>query len=166
MMRSKGILLMDISWSVGSQSILNFCDRGDIVDIQVQFIRRNIQIVDSPTRGSSILDKILIDPRIKDRYGPATIVPTFGNADHNTVILDPVNSESAMKTRIKKAYDYRQSFLCNFTASLNSVEWDLFYRSDDSVQTKYNTFLDAFFRHFGQSPQGNPVCLRQYVRKG
>ena len=99
-----------------------------------------IQIVNQPTRGTSILDKILIEPRIKHAYGPVVIGPNFGKADHKTVMINPLETQSATKTRIKKVLDYRQSFLNKFLDSLNSIKWDLFYRSDESLQTKCDLF--------------------------
>ena len=55
-----------------------------------------LQIVDKPTRKASILDKILICPRLLEEYGPPIIGPNFGNGDHQTVMIRPMVAEKIL----------------------------------------------------------------------
>ena len=56
---------------------------GDLNQLSITSLERDLDIknlVDLPTRGSSILDKILIDQSLVDHYSPPIIAPNLGNS--------------------------------------------------------------------------------------
>jgi hypothetical protein len=127
---------------------------GDLNQFPTSMIETTLslkQIVKSPTRGNSILDKILVDSKLHDKYGSVIIGPNFGNADHNTVMIKPATPESS-PTCIKKVYDYRQSHMSNFLNRLHSTNWKQFYYTDQTVQTKCDIFYSTIDEALNEIP--------------
>ena len=99
------------------------------------------QCVNTPTRGSSILDKILIDDILCENFKEAVVGPNFGNADHLSILLKP-HSEQITSSRIVKVFDYRDSHVAAFVDSLRAQPWHRLYRSEETVDFKCNLFYN------------------------
>ena len=131
----------------GDNAMASMCDyrliiAGDLNQLPTNILEGTLgleQMVGSPTRRSSILDKLLVDSRLLEHYHLPIVGPNIGNADHLTVFLRPV-IESATTSKITKVYDLRESHLVAFTKALKTLRWEDFYRSDDSLQTKCDVF--------------------------
>ena len=119
------------------------------------------QIVDSPTRGNSTLDKILLDTRLLHQHmncSPSedfstnrspltnhslvTICPTIGNSDHYSVFMKSM-AFSAQACQIRKVYDYRASHLNNFKRKLADFPWTNFFEANLSLDEKCEIFHEV-----------------------
>lgn len=98
------------------------------------------QVVDFPTRGKSILDKIFLDCRVIDQYSHPAPSPCLGNSDHLSLILNPIASSAPSPISLRKVIDYRQSNIDRFANKINSFPWHKWYRSSLSVQEKTDIF--------------------------
>ena len=101
------------------------------------------QVVQEPTRGQAILDKIFLDTLSTTKYSLPIVGPNFGKADHKSVIMKP-KSISHCTSRYVKVFDYRQSFLDKFSTKLAAVPWHLLYSLDADLQVKCNLFYQWF----------------------
>ena len=106
------------------------------------------QCVNTPTRGSSILDKILVDENLSENFKEAVVGPNFVNADHLSVLLKP-HLEQKTSSRIVKVFDYRDSFVGAFVDSLKAQPWHRLYRSEESIDSKCELFYN--FVHQAQN---------------
>ena len=110
------------------------------------------QIVNLPTRGTNILDKVLIDQSLTTQYMPAphtpkrfsvTICPRIGNSDHETVYIKPVRSIFKECSTWIKLYDFRESHMNAFRKQLKSFPWHKFYLARLSVDDKCQIFHEV-----------------------
>ena len=118
---------------------------GDLNQLPISDLMSTLNLsqrVHCPTRGSSILDKILIEQTICEAYDEPTIVPNFGKADHSCVVIKPVVMSRKSCVQIKKVYDYRDSNISSFLRVLNSQPWQLFYRFNGDIDAKYDLFCE------------------------
>ena len=99
------------------------------------------QVVKTPTRGSSILDKIFIDEGILHSYCSPITSPNFGRADHLAVILHPVSRQSN-PPKIVQVFDFRASNIDNFLKSLKAQRWQDLYYLDDTIDKKCDLFYN------------------------
>ena len=100
------------------------------------------QVVTAPTRGTSILDKVLISSYLRNHYDSPIIGPNFGKADHHlTVQLNP-NVEESYNPSLRKVYDFRASNVQAFVSVLESYPWHQFYRSELSLEKKCQIFCE------------------------
>ena len=128
---------------------------GDLNQLSTASLERDLNIqnlVDLPTRGSSVLDKILVDKSVIDRYlSPPLIVPNLGSFDHHGVFLrtDKVCAPSPI---LHKVYDFRESNLYHFFQVLTSFPWTQFYNSSDSLDTKCDIFHEVIEQAMSKIP--------------
>ena len=118
---------------------------GDLNQLPTGDLERTLgleQMVQTPTRGNAILDKVLIDPVLREQYAPIVIGPNIGNSDHSSVLLNPFNA-SSYPVSIHKIFDYRQSYISNFIQRLQSIPWKEFYRSNANIQEKCDWFYEV-----------------------
>ena len=111
---------------------------GDMNQFPTKHIENQLnltQIVDSPTRRNSTLDKIFLDSRLLHCYSSSSspqnnssqlgrfpfvnVHPSVGNSDHHSVFMRSF-MHSVHSSRIVKVYDYRTSHLVNFKLKLAS----------------------------------------------
>lgn len=97
------------------------------------------QMVKIPTRGTAILDKILIDDTLCDEFNDPVIQPNFGHSDHMAVYINPME-EKVTPIRVKKVYDYRKSNISAFVDALRCQPWHQIYRNSESIDTKCDQF--------------------------
>ena len=107
------------------------------------------QVVESPTRGNAILDKILLDRRLllnamsPDQPANEALVsvgPGIGKSDHHTVYMRSLGFFESSTIQIKKVYDYRASNMNLFKCKLASYPWKSFYKADRTVDEKCELF--------------------------
>ena len=116
----------------------------DTVEAQLNLV----QIVDSPTRGCAILDKILLDSRLlrhlsntaltsnsSNRDPLVTICSSVGSSDHLSVLMRSGAFSNELQ-QVRKVYDFRESYIHKFKAKLSEFPWTSFYNSDLSVEEK------------------------------
>ena len=131
---------------------------GDLNHYPTQTVEMQLnlsQMVDSPTRGSAILDKILMDSRLLRHLSNSpsasdfpvrdsliTICSAVGSSDHLSVLMRSHTFSNDLQ-QVRKVYDFRASNINNFKAKLSEFPWTSFYRSDMSVEEKCNTFYTA-----------------------
>lgn len=99
------------------------------------------QCVHVPTRGNSVLDKILVDESLRDGFEEPIVGPNIGTADHLTVSMKPVNKIQSW-VQWKKVYDYRSSNIQAFVKVLQSQQWQKLYYSEYSVDVKCEIFYE------------------------
>jgi hypothetical protein len=129
---------------------------GDMNQLPTSHLEQQLnmkQLVDLPTRGNAILDKILFDRRLltsepnqgstsdnEEKRGEkpiCTIHPEIDKSDHRVVFLNSVNL-TLPKPQLRKVFDYRASHLNAFKTYLRSYPWTNFYRADMSADNKCN----------------------------
>jgi hypothetical protein len=103
-----------------------------------------VQMVNSPTRGDAILDLILVDPELKQHYLDPITGPNLGKSDHLSVLLRPVSNDATdnQLVSVHKVIDFRGSNLKSLYLHLFHCPWHLWYRSNDNVQLKADTFYN------------------------
>ena len=109
------------------------------------------QVVDAPTRKKAILDKIFLDVSITDCYHAPTIGPNFGNTDHWTVLLQPVQRLSPVK-EIRKVFDFRHDKIGRVFLMINSHPWHHMYKSEATLQEKCSYFYEVINCYMDQLP--------------
>lgn len=125
-----------------------FVIAGDLNQLPTSALESTLSLsqrVNIPTRGLSILDKVLLDESLCDEFKEAVVGPNFGNADHLSVFMKPY-VETTHSSRIIKVYDYRESHVAAFVETLKSQPWQNLYRSEDSIETKCDLFYSFVSR--------------------
>ena len=118
---------------------------GDLNQLPTTILEQHldmVQVVSSPTRGTSILDKVLISTSLREQYGSPIVGPNFGKADHLTVQLCP-NAETSYSPSLKKVYDFRRCNVEAFVSALKAYPWHRFYLSENSLELKCQMFCDV-----------------------
>jgi hypothetical protein len=112
-----------------------------------------VQIIETPTRGTAVLDKILLDKRLVSSVNSAlkphnectrtnekkelyTVAPEIGNSDHRSILLNSFKGSKVNNSKIVKVCDYRESNMDAFRARLRAFPWSNFYRADLPVDEK------------------------------
>ena len=100
------------------------------------------QIVTCPTRGNAVLDKVLIDDSLSDIYSNATVGPSLGNSDHNSIHI-PTTFKAPTMYHMRKVYDLRYSHMENFRCFLRSYPWQNLFLSQTGMEDKCNRFYEV-----------------------
>ena len=99
------------------------------------------QVVDSPTRGSATLDKIITN--ISSQYLSPVIMAPLQRSDHNTILWNPkVNSIQRNETYTKTTRPIRQSSVRYFGQWITQYDWPDLYSAPNS-QSKCSVFYDT-----------------------
>ena len=117
---------------------------GDLNNLPTSLLETTLslsQCVRVPTRGTAILDKILVDDSLCDNFHEPVIGANFGNADHRSVIMRP-KKEKHNPSQVKKVYDLRNSHLNAFIRTLKCQPWQKLYYSDGSIDVKCDMFYN------------------------
>jgi hypothetical protein len=108
-------------------------------------------IVNTPTRGDSIIDLCVVSATIIDLFhepivGPP-IMSSYGvNSDHGVVLVSPksgINNEGILHT----IYDFRESHIANFIQSIMSYDFNSMYllnSVDEKAKFLQNALSTAF----------------------
>ena len=122
----------------------NFMIIGDLNNLPTEALEMTLglrQIIEEPTRRESILDKVLMENNLCEKYLPPAIGPCIGNADHQVIFLKP-RVENLRSIQLKKVYDYRHSNLSAFVNNLKQKQWQNFYKCEETLEVKCDLFYD------------------------
>ena len=100
-----------------------------------------IQVVESPTRGTAILDKILGDKSLIKMYRNVLVGPTLDNSDHKSVLMS--SSKPPISYHVQRVYDFRNSHIEKFRKFLRSYPWHSFFSSPIGIEEKCNSFYEV-----------------------
>ena len=109
------------------------------------------QIVNEPTRGESVLDKVFLDEDILNDYNAAIVGPNFGRADHKSVFVKPISCKNAT-SKLVKIHDFRKSNMDKFLVRLAETPWHKMYRSSHDIQMKCDLFYKWFYEAMNKIP--------------
>ena len=104
------------------------------------------QIVTSPTRGSNILDLIIVK-NLETVFNTEVQEPFTESSDHNKLVLSlntKIRKEEP-RSRIRKRNFYRADF-SKINQFLSTVNWESLLTSSDSIENMYKSFLDIIHR--------------------
>ena len=135
-------IITNVDSALGSIEGCSLIIAGDLNQLPTSDLMSTLNLsqrVHHPTRGNSILDKMLIEQSICEAYDEPTIIPNFGTADHSCVMIKPVMARRSC-AQIKRVYDYRNSNIACFLKVLKSQPWQLFYRFNGDIDAKYDLF--------------------------
>ncbi|XP_030834514.1 uncharacterized protein LOC115921306 [Strongylocentrotus purpuratus] len=97
---------------------------GDFNDMDTDSLASEIdfsQIVDKPTRGDNVLDKVLTN--IADDYNRPAVINPIRNSDHRTIIVSPKATIPNPKRQKISIRPIRDSSIRSFGQWLTSVDW-------------------------------------------
>ena len=153
-----------------SDVLVTFCDTfntthfviaGDVNQLPTVYLNQSlqlVQVVNSETRKTSILDKIFLSKTAFSFYycsscesgdcdeTPLNIGPPIDSSDHNTVILKPCKTLFKCQNAHKncsysaRVYDFRERYVAAFLNRLASFPWHSFYRQNASIDEKCHFF--------------------------
>ena len=111
---------------------------GDTNDLDIQPLLTNNrfkQVVDQPTRGESVLDKIVTN--FPDMYSGVSILSPVGRSDHNCVLWTPLRQPKRPQstTRKKVARPLKDSGMRSVGQWITQESWDSVIDAED-VSTK------------------------------
>ena len=121
----------------------------EMSDISSKFDVRDI--VKSPTRGLSYLDKVFVSDDFV-HCAKSEIGPPISTADHDCVLVTidfPMPDSNT--TGYKIVYDLRERFVSKFVTAVRDYDWDTLINSDLTVDSMCDTFqnvLESFFCDF------------------
>ncbi len=129
----------EVSKGLQNCNLVILGDLNNLPTSQLEHALGLLQVVCEPTRGSAILDKVLIESALDDYYSIPIVGPNFGKSDHLSVFLKP-QSERIYSPNIVKVYDYRQSHMNDFLYRLKYQRWQEIYSCSASVDAKCSMF--------------------------
>ena len=103
-------------------------------------------LVDSPTRGQSVLDLFLVSEEIANHFS-VTVGCPISNSDHRTVVAIPratINQAGQME---KSFYDIRKSNMSRLFTEIQKLNWHDFYISNESSDVKCRFFHEVIETH-------------------
>ena len=99
------------------------------------------ELVNFPTRGTSKLDKFLVDEEIKNDL-TAMPCPSFGKSDHITIYVTPSEEGSVCPRKLCKVVDLRKSNMNSVICKLLDAPWEDWLRNNVDINSK----TDEFYR--------------------
>ena len=112
---------------------------GDFNHFKAEWLSVDLNLTDmvtKPTRGTKILDHILICDRLKLNYDPQKIryESPISKSDHLTLIMEPIYGlKSPNTTRMHVVYDYRHSNIDKLLENAENIDWTLVTDPNDNV---------------------------------
>ncbi|XP_072181225.1 uncharacterized protein [Diadema setosum] len=133
---------------------VGFVILGDLNDLDVAQIladKQFRQVVDKPTRGTSILDKIITN--FSNHYSCPRVVPPLGASDHCVVLWTPSNmsSKEPLIHQKRTTRPMRDSDIRQFGRRLLNYDWtDLFQAEDvnEKCNILYSVLNPLIDKHF------------------
>ena len=126
---------------------------GDLNQFPTTLIEAHLnltQVVDSPTRGNVVLDKILLDRKLLLNYSSpsalhsdealVSVGPGIGKSDHRTVFMRSLGFFDSSSNHTVEVWDYRESYMNLFRCRLASYPWTSFYKANLTVDEKCELF--------------------------
>ena len=107
----------------------DFCNEHSMTDI-----------INKPTRGSNILDHVLIDQALTPAYSTAKVdfLPPIGKSDHLTLFIAAENGRETANIRHHTVFDFRQSHLSNLFACASCLDWTSSTAIDHDVDSQWS----------------------------
>ena len=99
-----------------------------------------VDIVDKPTRGNNILDHVLVDERLKEKYNSSSvsIESPVGKSDHATLIISPLCSfTETCSARYQKVFDYRESNIAVLLECAKAIDWHNIFDPDEDINIQW-----------------------------
>ena len=124
---------------IGNSNLAILGDLNNLSTVDLEQSLGVTQVVNFPTRGTAILDKILIDQELCENFLSPVKCPNFGKADHFAIHLKPILRKFD-SPKVVKVYDYRQSNINNFLKSLSFQRWQDLYFEGTSIDEKCDVF--------------------------
>ena len=139
-------IIDSVDWFVNSHASCSIILCGDLNRFDTDNICLHLDLnnlVTVPTRGTAILDFLLISTVVSHLYNVSVCAP-ISSSDHNSIVCTSMypNLNPDLPTT-HKVYDLRQSHIANFVNAVNSIDWTLLYKSDLSVNLKCSIFHDT-----------------------
>lgn len=97
------------------------------------------------TRGSSIIDLILIDNSLTSHYKPVYTYPPIATSDHNIVVLQSHEVINQRNTKNLVTYDMRESNMNSFLLLLSQSNWASSDITSEEAVIKLHTNLMVSF---------------------
>lgn len=129
---------------------VNIIILGDFNTFDLNTISNNlnmINVVNKATRGSNILDKVLVCDSLHNDWISTDITHPLAGSDHNIVVvkLNIQHEKTFNDNEEIKVYDYRNSNLHDMYKCLNNHSWDPIFLNNDinaKVTSLTNTLLN------------------------
>ncbi|XP_033113564.1 uncharacterized protein LOC117114126 [Anneissia japonica] len=128
------------------------------------------QIVTTPTRSNSILDKIFTS--IPDKYDTPKICASIANCDHHLVYAKPLNQHQPPLPKRLVYRPPRDSSIRSFGQWITQEDWSLIY-SEPDAENKLLLFQESLISHYKQhftevtiiqKPKDKP-CINSTIRR-
>ena len=110
-----------------------------------------MNIINTPTRQNAILDFILLDNTLHNFYADCISYPPISSSDHN-VIFAPVVTSLNLPIYYANVYDLRDNIIDEIVQKIGTINWTPFYTSNDSIDTKCETFYKKLNPHLQHIP--------------
>ena len=111
---------------------------GDMNKFNVRNLEINfdmLNLVASPTRGFAILDYFIVSSSRSSDF-KVTITAPIANADHKSVLAEPVTAYEPKVRIVKPLFDLRESNISNFLAMVSKINWAPLYLSSKTLDEK------------------------------
>ena len=110
--------------------IMNLCSAFDLVNV-----------VTEPTRGSAILDCVLLSASLVCAY-KVSVGPPIATSDHRSILCSPKHRLTFCNQRECVVYDLRESFIGAFLLELSKCNFSSVYNMDLNVDDKCHILSD------------------------
>lgn len=128
---------------------------GDLNRYDFSFLTQHFNIcniVNEPTFGNAILDKIYCNEHFFDNFDVLTAPPLgFATNLHKIVIVSRTANVRTDETQIQKVFDFRDSNIDAFLRTLDTSDWSKIFMSND-VKTSVKHFYDIFYHAMSKIP--------------
>lgn len=118
-----------------------FC--GDFNNLNVASLMYHldlINLVTTPTRNAAIIDLILIEEPLANKFSDSVSYAPVGNSDHNVIFVKGKDIQESH--HYITYYDMRQSVIADFIQSCSNIDWLPLYLSDDDIDIKTKIFYE------------------------
>ena len=116
------------------------------------------QIVKLPTRGDSVLDKILTD--LDDLYMEPTISAPVSTSAHSIIYYQPHNATAPMNPTRTSFRPFRDSSVWAFGQWITEMDWSMLYGDDpDDMAAAFHQLINDQYKKYFQS-----VLIRKQSR--
>ena len=149
-------------------------DTNNLLTTDIETSLDVIQVVNTPTRKTSILDKILMSKTLMTCYfgdclktnsdlsDVLHVGAPIGNSDHCTVMLrSRVKQDEMLHPKVKTLYDFRSSNIANFLKEIQLVDWAPIYDENFDFEERCYYFHDILLFAFNKTIPVAHVTLFQ-----
>ena len=139
-------LISNIDNCLNKNPSTSFIICGDLNQFDISDVVLNCSLsknlINSPTRGSNILDYFLVSQSLLNTHWSVEINSPISTSDHNSVVVTPSNHTIATTNFITTpVFDFRQSNIDRFCHELSIQNWNRVYQNI-SINEKCAIFFD------------------------